>query len=158
MLAVGHGDGAVTHPYEKWRPYLHRQKIVAVTFEDGSAIETNEAEIRGYLKCLDDRKAEITLSGLGRIIAPDVAAHYGRLIKQARRMQASVDAHVRASKPRKASTKKLSPAKVLAFMEAWQQKYPKKRGKWKAAALEFKVSEKKLRDLLNAAERAATPE
>jgi hypothetical protein len=130
------GGGVSDETFKKWWPHLRTkvQKIVAVTFEDGTTIQVDDAELElgGYLKTIEKRREDAFVRKMTGFSADDFRA----LI----RAQNSVLASERASKPRKPVTK---PA-LIAFKEKYEGDHGKTRG-WKTAAcLEFRIDLKTL--------------
>ena len=108
---------------EKWWPHLYPKvkKIVAVKFEDGCSIQTDDAEVRGYLKCLDDETNNAALRKGGLASLDTVRAMHRAWI--------TLQMRERASKPRKSVTRK----QALAFKKKYEKDHHGKMRGWKKA-------------------------
>jgi hypothetical protein len=120
--------------FEKWFPHLYPKvkKIVAVKLEDGVTIPVDgDAELRGYLKCLDDERAT---AALGIPIHEARARH---------RAWVSLQASALASKPRKSVTK----ADLISFRGDFGMNHNGATRGWKRAACShFHITTKTLKD------------
>src|SRR5689334_19671027 len=108
---------------EKWWPHLFPKvkRIVSVTFEDGATIQVDDAELRVYLKRVDDERENTALRRAGLPPIDQTRAMISAAI--------SVEASDRASKPRNSVTK----SELVAFRDHYEKENGKMHG-WKAAA------------------------
>lgn len=118
--------------FEKWWPYLRdeKRKIVEVRFDDGSTLQTDEDELREYLKCRDARRLDDECRRLGLPPLKEVQAMHTAY--------RSVQAGDSAKNPRNPFARSpTAKAELLAFLDQYEKDEGKSHGGMTAAAAKF---------------------
>lgn len=121
-------------PIDKWWPHLSPRvkRISAVTFDDGTTIETTVEELRAYLRTVDDEAANELARGIGLRDASEVSA-----LSAAWRS-------VKAGHAGSAEKKRVSREAILAFLADFEKAKGTKYGGKTAACIHFRITMKTL--------------